>query len=363
MNKIKKWLYGGYDNEFYKKHLNDAHEHNSKILSISLVALSIFCLSFVLVHELTGLFNTNVAFNLSTVGFMLVVYVIHKTITSKDAIKTGVILPIFIFVFFAFLIVIDTYYKSESNGVIFFAFIIVIPIVIIAPLYFTLVIDIVSLIAFMICSYIFKQNVVFYTDLLYGACSLFGGGLIGGFVLKNTFDGYALRDKFNYQSRYDPLTNIYNRRAAHAKLEEIMVSENKIALAMIDIDDFKRYNDTYGHIKGDEVLRVLANIFLNNVKPYGFFVSRFGGEEFIIVTYGDKMDLIEEILAKSAQQFEEAWIVDTKSKVGHVTFSAGYTKIDKKIDIGELVDIADQGLYIAKSHGKNQFYYNEYKEE
>ena len=361
--KILNWFDGGYDREFYNKHKNIILKSNSKIIGIGLISISIFLVGFLVVELTTNAMGINVTAFAIMLGIFLVLFAIHMLATRKSYVGTLIISSIFITSFTAFLIFEETIFRANRVAVIYYVLLITLPITLIAPPYAILNYNVISLIVFVIMSYIHKEPSIFIQDLLFGLCCLLAGTFLGRYTLFNTLEGYDLRDKLEYQSRYDPLTNIYNRRAGHKKLEEVMANEDKIALAMIDIDDFKRYNDTYGHVKGDEVLRTIASIFLYHCKKQGFFVSRFGGEEFLLVTYGPNMEIMKSLLEECAKDMKLAHIEDMNSKYGTITFSAGYTMTYSCKDISKLVDTADKGLYTAKNSGKNLIVFQELEKE
>lgn len=171
-------------------------------------------------------------------------------------------------------------------------------------------------------------------------------------------DRIKYEEKILEMSYRDPLTNAYNRRYIFARIKEIIEEYKRInkifSLCIIDIDNFKRINDNYGHQAGDYILKELTKIIEKTLRPYDL-LGRFGGEEFIIVLKdidGEKSKIvIERILNK----------IKNKSFAfnGHdisVTFSAGIstcTEVEKDDDmLNNLLNIADQRMYYAKNRGK-----------
>lgn len=361
--KLLNWFDGGYDREFYQKHQDDIQKSNSRIIGIGLMTIALFLIVFIVLDSLIADFHIHTISFTIMLGVILALFFVHTTLTKNSYVSTTVLGSVLIVLFNIFLIIEETYFMPNTNAIIYFVFMIAVPITIIAPVYATLNINVLSFIAFAIMSYLNKNISLFYLDLMFGICCLISGTLLGRRITISKFESMEFSDKLRYQSRYDSLTNIYNRRAGHKKLEEIMEIENRISLAMVDIDDFKLYNDTYGHVKGDEVLRTIAGIFLYHVKRYGFFVSRFGGEEFVVVTYGERADLMKKILEDSAKDMHLANLVDKNSKYGEVTFSAGYTATDDVKDVEKMVNAADKALYIAKEQGKNAIVFCEIDKE
>ena len=118
---------------------------------------------------------------------------------------------------------------------------------------------------------------------------------------------------------------------------------------MIDIDHFKSVNDTYGHDVGDDVLKTLANIVQENIRKIDIF-ARWGGEEFLILSPGTDLEDVQILAEKLRLAVEHA----TFPKVNHITISLGISTFGKGDTFTEIFKRADQGLYYAKEHGRNQ---------
>ena len=161
----------------------------------------------------------------------------------------------------------------------------------------------------------------------------------------------------------DSLTGIHNRRYFNNKMEVVLKSlsraeENWLTLMMIDIDCFKKYNDTYGHIKGDECLKKIAEILKMNMVRFNDFVARYGGEEFVIVLPNTDKSGAQVVVEKIMQSIRESKIPHQSSDVAdYVTVSIGI--VSKRVSHlhkeRDYVFAADNALYIAKGNGKNQY--------
>lgn len=122
---------------------------------------------------------------------------------------------------------------------------------------------------------------------------------------------------------------------------------------MIDLDDFKLVNDTYGHIKGDEVLVALAEILRRNL-PKHASAFRYGGEEFVLLFTKHQLNKVVEIVEKMRLEFSQQ-AFDFLEDTHNITFSGGIAEyLDTDWTISEFFDKADQALYLAKGEGKNQ---------
>jgi diguanylate cyclase (GGDEF)-like protein len=157
----------------------------------------------------------------------------------------------------------------------------------------------------------------------------------------------------------DDLTGLYTRRFYDLQLEEELRKshDEPVSLAMIDIDDFKSYNDTYGHPAGDVVLERLAEVFENHVRTADTHeaerqpdtVARYGGEEFGIILPNTNIDS-----ARSVTQRIVAAVADIDEFERQITISVGVAESNPGEQAQSLITRADQALYRAKSEGKNQ---------
>ncbi len=150
----------------------------------------------------------------------------------------------------------------------------------------------------------------------------------------------------------DSLTGVFSRR----KLEEFLRSEverckryhRPLSVLFIDVDNFKQINDTYGHNKGDEVLKSIAHVIRKETRKTDF-VGRFGGEEFLIVLPETELDhayAVAERIRKSIERLDFG--------VGRVSVSVGVTDLREDDDLESLFNRVDRAMYLAKEKGKNR---------
>ncbi len=161
------------------------------------------------------------------------------------------------------------------------------------------------------------------------------------------------------KSYQDALTKLNNRAAFDEYFTKAMVRFHheplKMALAVIDIDDFKKINDTYGHTAGDKTLQVIANTLYTNVDK-DVFVARYGGEEFVLIYLNiQKNQLIDE-LNKLNNKIANLPFKFKNDKVS-ITLSIGVSHITSDDNVHTVFERADKAMYQAKSQGKNQVIY------
>lgn len=155
----------------------------------------------------------------------------------------------------------------------------------------------------------------------------------------------------------DPLTGSPSRVGMLTKLREQheLVKRNVVSccLAMMDLDNFKVVNDTYGHAVGDHVLITIARHVMANLRPYDKFF-RYGGEEFLISLSDTNIESAKDIVERL--RVELAAIIHDANSRGqfHVTVSFGIAVLDPEISLEESIDRADKALYRAKQSGRNR---------
>lgn len=159
-------------------------------------------------------------------------------------------------------------------------------------------------------------------------------------------------EKLKLLASIDELTQLLNRREMKSRsalvLEQAVRSHQSVGLLMLDIDHFKKINDTFGHVEGDRVLKQLGQL-LNEASRQTDLVSRFGGEEFLIMLPDtSKLDTL--IFCKRLHQLISKIEVDGSI----LTVSIGVSIATEKITFTDLFTQADTAMYHAKSHGRNR---------
>ncbi len=171
------------------------------------------------------------------------------------------------------------------------------------------------------------------------------------------------------ESQKDKLTGLLNRETLNEKILEILVKRTRNRntkkespvrrisdeisswLAVIDIDYFKRVNDEYGHLFGDEVL-ILFSRFMQDIFREEDFLYRYGGEEFVvIINVFNKEDAIF-IFERLRKKMEE----HDFPRIGNITVSIGLVEFGNQVSVKDVIENADAALYYAKAHGRNKTY-------
>ncbi len=164
----------------------------------------------------------------------------------------------------------------------------------------------------------------------------------------------ALLEKMEKLAKVDPLTGLYNRREMFVLLEEkTEINDGKHYLIMLDIDFFKKINDTYGHLFGDIALSTVASALNGNTrKEKGEFAARYGGEEFVaLFVCEDAAEAESRAEAVRSQIFEHEY---EENPGLHISVSGGMVRIKDYADLTAALSAADSLLYKAKQSGKNR---------
>jgi diguanylate cyclase (GGDEF)-like protein len=161
------------------------------------------------------------------------------------------------------------------------------------------------------------------------------------------------------QARTDPLTGLHNRLKLSEDLEQLHVRcvryGEDYSLAMCDVDNFKSYNDIYGHQAGDLALRAVAAALLSIVRKSDG-VYRFGGEEFLLVLPRQSVDGAKELMERALDAVRDLAVVHAGDPSGQLRLSAGISAFtaEHQVDADILLGEADAALYAAKAGGRNR---------
>lgn len=166
-------------------------------------------------------------------------------------------------------------------------------------------------------------------------------------------------DVAHKESQIDPLTEVGNRKFFDTELtratSEAVENKAPLSLLMIDIDHFKKFNDTYGHLVGDQVLRLVARTLVENLKGRDV-IARYGGEEFVILLPQTEVAVAEKVANQLRDSLGTKQIRrrSTQEALGIVTISIGATQYCPGEDVENFIARADTALYRAKHTGRNR---------
>lgn len=190
-----------------------------------------------------------------------------------------------------------------------------------------------------------------YEDIIYAAA-------------RDVTDRISYENKILEISNRDTLTNVYNRRYIYDRakdfIEEYKKTGDEFSICILDIDHFKKINDSYGHQIGDEVLKEFTKIIEKNLRPYDIF-GRYGGEEFIIILKSSNIEENTSIMERILDIVKNTTFSFNDIEVSF-TFSGGISNCNEvekeEIMIDNLVSLADGRMYCAKRTGRNKIISN-----
>jgi len=172
---------------------------------------------------------------------------------------------------------------------------------------------------------------------------------------------YELNSALHNLANNDALTQIANRRAFNERLEydlkQTYRSKAPLSMMLCDIDYFKLYNDTYGHLAGDNCLKKVARTMQRSFKRDTDLVARYGGEEFAIIMPATPAQAALTLTETMLDNIRTLDIAHSASKItDHITVSVGLVTSngEKKFNPKEFIQVADKALYFAKGGGRNQ---------
>jgi len=161
------------------------------------------------------------------------------------------------------------------------------------------------------------------------------------------------------QSRLDSLTRVYNHgyflQRLQQEVQAVALRCSPLSLVMVDIDYFKHFNDTYGHLTGDAVLAEVSRAIVGHIKQTDF-VGRWGGEEFAIALPGARGDQAFQVARRIHETLSQVRLQHPqKGQIPSPTLSQGIAQFPAEAsEVMDLVQLADQRLYVAKQRGRNQ---------
>lgn len=354
------------------------------VLSIIFIALGIFYLTldistgaYVKVDRLYVVLSVFSIVNLITAALLMILY---RVLTNAGKIKTTKYNVPVCFVFYLMVMVTvmiffykDLRYVSESHEYFFSYSVFFLSLYSFSPFYYFwgwLFFFIVQLVFPCLLGFFAGANLTFwstYQIMIIIEVLNVAGLLVRTENCRSTID-YVQKEKNNAQlkeiSFKDELTKAFNRHALALDLKRLSEykGSDSFYVIMMDIDDFKFFNDSFSHVKGDECLCLIMSSVNNIISEESLRIYRYGGEEFLIIRPGDLDSTIK--LASQIRETVYKLKIDTpKDKSTHpfVSTSIGINKIqiDSHLNIESLINGVDKSLYYSKEHGKNCCSYNE----
>ncbi len=165
-------------------------------------------------------------------------------------------------------------------------------------------------------------------------------------------------EEYRFQATIDPVTGLYNRRwlqqMLSRQIDRSRSNAEPLSLLMLDIDHFKRFNDTYGHLAGDYALGTVAQNLVDNLRPADM-ASRYGGEEFVVLLPDSDLNGARLAAERLRVAVERAPVnAPGQKEICHVSISLGIAELLPEYDENSFLQAADKALYRAKEAGRNR---------
>jgi len=383
---INKWRFYGLGEEEYKKSLDKVFSRNIYSLRRVNAAVAAILIGFLFIPFIEkNLTKTLVFMGTGVIAVFLYILVRCKyniKIKNKNVNKT----PIYILICLYYVNVISfgIYFGVWANpGNIagsFLAILICALLLFNIPPLFHHILTMCSIIIFIINVSIVKTPAEYSIDI---PNVLFAGTIsfiLGWHIIMNRLSLASIankledeRDNYFDQSTVDELTQLKNRRDFFNTFQRSLANhrqkDNYLCIAILDIDYFKRYNDYYGHPKGDECLRIIGNAFKELQNTLNIYAARIGGEEFALVWFEKDASNIKNVASLINAKISGLNIPHEKSDAApYVTVSIGVhvARCDFTEDINILYNFADKALYAAKKNGRNRaviYFYDHLRKE
>ncbi|MFA5225307.1 MAG: GGDEF domain-containing protein [Bacilli bacterium] len=349
--KMKLFLEPRQLSQLLKKHKVSIKEYNAKVVPEALWIASVITL----IPSIISLFRPNmyVAFPaylaacLSSV-LLLVIFSVLKRVKYALIGAYLLVLIAFSLVFYLGIFI----YPEYPGGTILVFFALISLLFIDNPFRFNLLITAFYVI-YTVFSYIYKGAILGGVDLLNGFIALALGILFGRLFLRSRLETFEIRYQLILEKETDVLTGLNNRRKLFETIHQFEDGTTKCpsALMMIDIDNFKNYNDQHGHRVGDEYLKSFGNFLANYQNKYPIYFYRYGGEEFVALVYDTNKE----------EAFEIAELIRLETMTipvdqDPITISIGLVNCDEHVrgQHETIISQADVALYHAKAEGRNR---------
>ncbi|MGB5856174.1 MAG: diguanylate cyclase [Oceanisphaera sp.] len=201
-------------------------------------------------------------------------------------------------------------------------------------------------------SFVYNYSNAEVTRIIASSVALYVLILTSELIRIGSYDAISeASENHRHLANTDPLTGLLNRSGIMVALKKGTLKKSAI-MAILDIDEFKSVNDSYGHDFGDLVLVRLSRVLTDNVKG-GDLTVRWGGEEFLLVFYDISMDSSKMLMNKIKDEFEKI-VFNRNDTTLSVTFSAGLAIFDDISTFDATIKLADERLYHAKNTGRNK---------
>lgn len=339
------------------------YEIARKIYVFTLIVLLMYCVSSLFSQTLSRL---KLFYMISSL-VVLIEYICHITIVRKHRKLAGLSNTVLISTVLLFGLLLGTIFANDSLSAMFMIIMVGVPVCFIEDYFKLFSITTLFSVAFIVIASFTVSPKILSSDVANLIASWFISQFLTINILNLRLNELVLTSQYLSDSKFDELTHLPNRRSLNNEMLKVnndcIVHKSKLAVAMIDIDNFKLYNDKYGHIVGDVCLEQLSELFKHICDSLDVFVSRYGGEEFVAIMVDKTQEEVLEICETLRKSVENSRIEHGENAGGFVTISIGYAIKENADETAfDLLDRADEALYEAKNSGRNKVCQNKMQE-
>lgn len=289
---------------------------------------------------------------------MMVIYVLSRSL-PKTSTSITLVLTCMLCVAVAVQSIDMGVVNSEYPAILFFILTVSFSVLFTSALGIMALTQLAALAGLCVASYLLQSTEVFNLNTAHAIAFIPLGWFMSWHASRVKIRSIVNRREAESQRDIDSLTRLPSRRRFDEVVQMTMADPSSpciVGAIMVDIDHFKMYNDTYGHLSGDECLRQVASAIMKVSRDYDVFFARNGGEEFVGLLKEDQDVDLAEVAEAVRQGVSDMRIPHKAMKCGYVTVSVGYALVDPEVDghdIRKSVAHADAALYDVKRRGRN----------
>ncbi len=355
---LKIVFFGDDDPEFIAHQQESAVELNfPSLLITNILAL----LSLILIYILSfflDIYKTTNRIDLIFIIIFTLSLIFEATFLRKHRKYSTLCYYFFIYLAYLYILIVSSVYFSDTMSPWLNIMMALVPTLLFTYPYFHYLTNTTMALVYIVLCWMLKSQDIALRETIITSLTMSCSNFITLILVYQRVSALRIRHKFERDSNTDDLTGLPNRRAINLRIDETneKTGEYISGMIMLDIDNFKAYNDTYGHIKGDQALIKIGDALDKISKKYGIFIGRYGGEEFLVLVNFINLQNIETIAQDILNTVKELNIQfeDNPNKNNKIlTVSAGIAKAESGDDALDVLNNADIALYESKSKGKD----------
>ncbi|MBO7179019.1 MAG: diguanylate cyclase [Clostridia bacterium] len=360
---VSTFVYAGITPEEYDSIRPAREEKNKGILFVTsgLGTLVFFVLFMLSLFEDSYSHNTILYSSLFFCELLVLIFAWFFLKKKPDLITPITYLSIF--AIFGYAIILGTFNSPTITSTTFCVFLIAIPMIIMDRPWRLITFNAIQVVIFCLCSNYVKEWEIASVDILNAASFYFLGAVLNTYMIKTKAKELTLRRYIEHDRDTDPLTLLYTKAAVGREISKHINNGGTGVFMFVDLDNFKKVNDTYGHAFGDDVLHEFGDC-IRRIFRHTDILGRFGGDEFIIFL---PHPIDDEIISTRAQDLLDLMQENIKIEDESIDFHAsiGIAKCPENgATYEDVMAKADQALYYSKRNGKNMYkYYDDLPED